>query len=299
MGIVLLLFVVLVAVVIGMGAKIVDQSNMLVVERLGKFHSILEGGFHVIIPFMDRVVSKISTKEEMVQIRKQPVITKDNVTIHVDGIIFIIANDAKKATYQVVDYKDSSSSLAMTTIRSQIGSMSLDEILSSRADINTHVLTSLGDATANWGLTVTRVELSDISVPQSIEQAMSLQMTAEREKRAVELNAIAQKEATIRQAEGFKQEQILKAEAIERMADAEAYTQTKTAEAQKSAIEMINGALAENQLAGEFLLTKDRIAAFSELAKNPSSEKIIIPYEATQVLGSMSLLGEAFKGFQK
>lgn len=296
---VLVLLVILAGVVVAAGAKIVDQSNILVIERLGKFHSILEGGFHVIIPFVDRVVNKISTKEEMVQIRKQPVITKDNVTIHVDGIIFLIARDAIKATYQVVDYKESAAALAMTTIRSQIGAMELDKILSSRGDINVSVLTALSDATANWGLTVTRVEISDIAVPQSIEQSMSLQMKAEREKRAIELEAQAKKEATIRNAEAYKAEQVLKAEAIERMADADAYTQTKTAEAQKNAIEMINESLAKNQLAGEFLLTKDRIAAFTELAKNQSAEKIIIPYEATQVLGSLSLIGDAFKGFQK
>ena len=278
--------------------KIVPQSDIYVVERLGKFHSTLRGGFHLIIPFIDRIAGIVSTKEEMIQIKRQPVITKDNVTVQIDGIIFAVATDAEKAIYQVSDYKLAVSNLSITTIRGQVGAMNLDEILSNRADINSNVLSSLDVAGANWGIKVTRVEISDISVPTAIEEAMSMQMKAEREKRAIELEAQAKKEATIRNAEAYKQEQVLKAEAQERIADAQAYTQTTIAEAQKQSMEMINQALRENATAAEFMLAKDRVAAFNELAKNPSKDKVIIPYEVSAMIGSVSvvgdLLGQAF-----
>lgn len=284
--------------VITKSVKIVPQADIYVIERLGKYLTSLRGGFHIIIPFIDRIAGIVSTKEEMIQIKRQPVITKDNVTVQIDGIIFAVATDAEKAIYQVSDYHLAVANLSITTIRGQVGAMNLDEILSNRADINSNVLSSLDVAGANWGIKVTRVEISDISVPVAIEEAMSMQMKAEREKRAIELEAQAKKEATIRQAEAYKQEQVLKAEAQERTADADAYTQTKIAEAQKLSMEMINQALDENRHAAEFMLAKDRVAAFNELAKNPSKDKVIIPYEVSAMIGSVSvvgdLLGEAF-----
>lgn len=282
--------IILAVVIVYLGIKIVSQSDIWVIERLGKFHKTLDGGFHVILPIIDQVRAKITVREQIINIPSQSVITKDNVNISVDGIVFIKVEDGKHATYNVVSYKNAIANLAMTTLRGEIGAMALDDTLSSRSVLNAKLQHELGEASNNWGVKVMRVEISEISVPQEIEEAMNLQMKAEREKRAIELKAMAEKEALIRNAEGLKQEKVLEAEAIERMADAKKYEQEVVAQGQKKAMEMINTAMNENIKAAEFLLAKERIVAFEALAKNPSSEKIVIPYEVTELIGSLSVL---------
>lgn len=290
------LFLVFIGTFLKLGIKIVSQADMFVIERLGKFHNVLGGGFHIIIPFIDRVRAVISVREQMVDIQKQQVITKDNVNINIDGIVYLRVVDAQKATYDVENYKKAISNLAMTTLRGAVGSMNLDDSLSSREQLNATLAEALSDASKNWGLKVMRVEIAEISVPANIEVAMNLQMTAEREKRAIELKAQAEKEALIRNAEALKQEKVLQAEAIERMADAKKYEQIALATAQKEAMDMINESLAKNEKAAEFLLAKDRVAAFNELAKNQSSQKVVVPYETSQIIGSLSLFQEFLKG---
>jgi len=273
-----------------MGVKIVSQSEILIIERLGRFHKVLDGGFHIIVPFFDAVRAKMSVREQLVDISKQQVITKDNVNISVDGIVFLKVIDGKMALYNVEDYRRAISNLAMTTLRSAIGEMSLDSTLSSRDQLNSKLQIALGDAADNWGVKIMRVEISEISVPLGIEEAMNMQMKAEREKRAIELKALAEKEALIRNAEALKQEKVLQAEAIERMADAKKYEQIAIATAQKEAMDMINDSMSKNANAAEFLLARDRVGAFSELAKNSSKDKILVPYEATELIGSLSVL---------
>ena len=230
----------------------------------------------------------------MVDINKQSVITKDNVNISIDGIVFCKVDDAMEATYNVVDFKNAIANLAMTTLRAEIGAMVLDDTLSNRETLNVKLQTELGTAATNWGIKVTRVEIADISVPPSIEKAMNMQMEAEREKRAIQTRAEADKESVIRKAEGFKQEEILKAEAIERMADARRYEQEQMAAGQQEAMRLINISMVENEKAAEFLLAKDRIAAFKALAQSGSTDKMILPYDVTQMIGSTSVLGDAF-----
>ncbi|GHS89552.1 peptidase [Campylobacterota bacterium] len=278
---------------------IVEQAEIKIVQRLGKFHCSLAAGWHIIVPFIDGVKAVLSTKEHIINIPRQPVITRDNVTIHIDGIVFIAVIDPYKAAYNVMNYQFAVSNLALTTLRSEIGSMTLDEILSNREHINSRILVILDEAGANWGTKVTRIEISDIAVPTEIQEAMSMQMKAEREKRAVELKAEADKIAVIREAEGFKSQQFLKAEAIERMADAEAFQIKAIAKAQQESIEMITQAMHQNTNAAEFLLTKDRISAFNELAKNPAKDKIVVPYEAVNLIGSLSILGDTLKSALK
>lgn len=282
--------IVLAVVIVYLGIKIVSQSDIWVIERLGKFHKTLDGGFHVILPIIDQVRAKITVREQIINIPSQSVITKDNVNISVDGIVFIKVEDGKNATYNVVSYKNAIANLAMTTLRGEIGAMALDDTLSSRSVLNAKLQQELGEAANNWGVKVMRVEISEIAVPEEIEEAMNLQMKAEREKRAIELKAMAEKEALIRNAEGLKQEKVLEAEAIERMADAKKYEQEVIAEGQRKAMQMINTAMSENVKAAEFLLAKERITAFRDLAKNPSSDKIVIPYEVTELIGSLSVL---------
>ena len=272
------------------GIKIISQSDIYIVESLGKFHKVLDGGFHIIIPFVDQIRAVITVREQLVDITKQQVITKDNVNISVDGIVFLKVVDGKMALYNVDSYKRAIANLAMTTLRGEIGAMNLDDTLSSRDRLNSALQRALGDAADNWGVKIMRVEISEISVPHGIEEAMNLQMKAEREKRAIELKAQAEKEALIRNAEALKQEKVLQAEAIERMADAKKYEQIALATAQKEAMDMINESMAQNAKAAEFLLARDRVGAFNELAKNGSKDKILVPYEATELIGSLSVL---------
>ncbi len=287
-----------VLIIIVKGIKIVPQSRAYVIERLGKYNRTIEGGFHVIIPIVDSVAMAVTKQEQIIDIPQQSVITKDNVNINVDGLVFIQVENAKMAAYGVVDFKRAIANLATTSLRAEIGQMALDETLSSRDTLNRSILTALDQASQKWGIKTMRVELRDISVPMEIEEAMNLQMKAEREKRAIELTASANKEAVIREAEGDRQKAFLEAEAIERMADASKYEQEQTAEGQKNAMTMINLAMASNPQAAEFLLAKDRIAAFNELAKNESNDKVVVPYETTELIGSLSILKE-FMGSKK
>ena len=287
-----IVFCVLIAAILKMGVKIVSQSEILIIERLGRFHKVLDGGFHIIVPFFDAVRAKMSVREQLVDISKQQVITKDNVNISVDGIVFLKVIDGKMALYNVEDYRRAISNLAMTTLRSAIGEMSLDSTLSSRDQLNSKLQIALGDAADNWGVKIMRVEISEISVPHGIEEAMNMQMKAEREKRAIELKAEAEKAALIRNAEALKQEKVLEAEAIERMADAKKYEQIALAQGQKDAMDSINLAMSASSFAAEYLLAQGRVNAFSELSKNTSKDKILIPYETSELIGSLSVLKE-------
>jgi len=296
-GLILTIAIIIFAIVIlVMGIKIVSQADIVVIERLGKFHRVLKGGLNFIIPIIDSPIKALTTKEQMIDIPKQSVITKDNVSIHIDGIVFCAVEDARKATYNVVDFKKAISNLAMTTLRSEIGSMQLDETLSERDKINISLLNILGEAALIWGVKVTRVEISDIDIPAETQQSMNLQMEAERKKRAVETIAEADKKAQILAAEGFKQEEILKAEAIIKMADAKKYELIALAEGEQMSMERINAAMRENKEASEFLLAKDRIAAFAKLAESSSANKMILPYDVTQMIGSIDTMGDAFFG---
>jgi len=282
--------IIAIGIIIAKGIVIVPQTHAFVIERLGKFNRTLEGGFHIVIPIMDAIRSKLTKQEQIINIPQQNVITKDNVNISVDGIVFIQVEDAKKATYGIVDFKSALANLSTTTLRAEIGQLALDETLSSRDTLNRKILQAIDEASSKWGVKTMRVELRDISVPIEIEEAMNLQMKAEREKRAIELKAQADKEAVIQEAEGQKEKAFLQADAIERMADAKKYEQEKLAEGQQNAMLMINTAMANNVKAAEFMLAKDRVKAFSELAKSPSKDKILVPYETTELIGSLSVL---------
>lgn len=289
-GLIGLLFLSLIVFLIFGGIKIISQTDVAIVERLGKFHKTMEGGFHIIIPFIDRVARVVTLQEHMINIGRQQVITSDNVNISIDGIVFLKISDAKSSVYNIENYKDAIANLATTTLRGEIGRIKLDDTLSSREKLNAALQIALSGAVDNWGIKIMRVEISEISVPREIEAAMNLQMKAEREKRAVELKAQAEKEALIRNAEALKQEKVLQAEAIERMADAKKYEQIALAQGQSDAMELISNQMKINSQAAEFLLAKERIVAFNEMSKNPSKDKIIIPYNTSEFIGSLSVI---------
>ncbi|BBP42331.1 SPFH domain-containing protein [Thiosulfativibrio zosterae] len=273
-----------------MAVKVVPQSDQWVIERLGKYHRTLEGGLSFIIPFIDTIRATYTTQEQIVDIPRQIVITKDNVSINIDAVVFIRINNGAQATYEILDLKHAVSQLAQTTLRSEIGRLELDETLSSRGDLNAALLSALDQASATWGAKVTRVEVADISVPQAVQTAMELQMEAERRRRATETEAEGEKNATIMQAEGERQKAFKQAEAVERMADAVRYEKEQHASGEQKAMELINEAMANNANAAEFLLAKDRIKAFAGLAASDSANKVVVPMEATELVGSLSLL---------
>jgi regulator of protease activity HflC (stomatin/prohibitin superfamily) len=273
------------ALLIAKTITIVSQSDVYVIERLGKFSRELSAGLHIIIPFLDSIRKKISIQERIIDIPSQSVITKDNVNITVDGLVFCKVQSAKESVYNVVSFQKAIASLSMTTIRSEIGSMLLDETLSNRERLNAKLQSELADAASNWGLLVTRVEISDISVPQDIEQAMNLQMKAEREKRSIELNAMAEKEAVIRKAEAIRQGEFLKAEAIERMADAKKYEQEKVAEGQSPQL-LAASANSDCNLAFNLSL----LLSVSSSNIEPISLRIVVIFQVSQLLPKTMLI---------
>lgn len=291
----------LVIATLAKSVKIVPHAELYVIERLGRFNRVLSGGLNFIVPFVDSVRAKFTTQEQLANLTPQSVITKDNVSITIDGLVFLRVNDAKKATYEIDDLKLSIAQLAQTTLRAEIGKMELDETLSSREEMNQSLQRALDEASGGWGAKVTRVEISDISVPEDVQQAMELQLRATRERRAIETKAAADKNATIAKAEGDRQRVYLEAEAIERMAEAkkkeeillaEAARQREilNAEGQKEALNLIAEALKDNPQSGEFLLAKDRIDAWNGIASSDSQNKVVVPYEASELLGSLSML---------
>lgn len=292
---------VLVIVTIAKSVRIVPHAQLHVIERLGKFSRVLSGGLNFVVPFVDKTRARFTTQEQLIKLSPQSVITKDNVSITIDGLVYLRVNDAKRATYEIDNLREAVAQLAQTTLRAEIGKMELDGTLSSREEMNQSLQRALDDASGGWGAKVTRVEISEISVPIDVQKAMELQLQAARERRAIEIKAEAEKNATIAQAEGDRQRVFLEAEAIERMAEAkkkeevllaEAARQREilTAEGQQQALELIAVALREHPASGEFLLTKDRIQAWNGIAASTSQNKVIVPYEATELLGSLSLL---------
>lgn len=291
----------LVIVTLAKSIKIVSHAQLYVIERLGKFHKVLEGGLNIIIPFVDHVRARYTTQEQIINLIPQSVITRDNVSITIDGLVYFKISDAQKATYGVFNLQESIAQLAQTTLRSQIGKMELDETLSSREEMNMVLQQALDDASDNWGTKVQRVEISDITVPDDVQQAMELQLRATRERRAIETKAAADKNATIAKAEGDRQRVFLEAEAIERMAEAEKKQKILLAEAerqqeillaqgQQQALELIATVLRENPQSGEYILAKDRIDAWTGIASSDSSNKVVVPYEASELIGSLSIL---------
>jgi len=287
---------VLIVIYLFLAVKIVSQAELVVIERLGKFHRTLGAGINFIVPFIDQKRSSFSTQEQIIDVPRQAVITKDNVSIQIDAVVFIRINDAKQATYEIQDLKGAIAQLAQTTLRAEIGRMELDDTLSSRADLNAVLLTALDLASSTWGAKVTRVEVADISVPEAVQTAMELQMEAERRRRATETEAEGDKNALVFQAEGERQQAFKQAEAVERMADAHKYEKEQLAMGEQKAMELINQAMLENKDAASFLLAKDRISAFAGLASSDSANKVVVPVETSEMVGSLaaftSILGQ-------
>ena len=290
-----LIFLLVIIVIIAFKTiKIVKQSEVYVIERLGKFHKIADAGLTIIIPFMDQVRSVVSLKQQTMDVPPQGVITQDNVTITIDTVVFYKITDPAKAVYEIQSLKKGIEYLAITTIRDIVGKMDLDQTFSSRDAINDQFRIVLDEATDPWGCKVDRVEIKDITPPADIRDAMEKQMNAERNKRALILQAEGERQSAITIAEGQKEAAILQADADReskiRRATGEADAIKKVAEAKAKEIELVYGALKAAK-PDEKIIQLKSLEALKEMA-NGEANKIFIPFEATSTLSSLGAIKE-------
>lgn len=274
--------------------KVVKQSEVYIIERLGKFHKVADAGLTIIIPFIDRVRSVVSLKQQTMDIPPQGVITKDNVTITIDTVVFYQITDPSKAVYEIQSLKKGIEYLAITTIRDIVGKMDLDETFSSRDGINQQLRVILDEATYKWGCKIDRVEIKDINPPADIRDAMEKQMNAERNKRALILQAEGEKQSAVTLAEGKKQAAILEAEADReariRRAAGEAQAIQSIAQAKAKEVSMIYNAMKKANPDDKLVQLKS-LEALEEVAKGDAN-KVFIPFEATSALSTLGAAKE-------
>ena len=300
-GIVIAVLVVLVAIILASCARVVRQSTAVIVERLGKYHRTLNTGFHLIAPFIDRTSKPISLKEIVADFKPQPVITKDNVTMQIDTVVYFSVTDPKLYTYGVDRPVNAIENLTATTLRNIVGELELDETLTSRDTVNSKMRIILDEATDPWGIKINRVELKNILPPKDIQEAMEKQMRAERERREAILKAEGDKKSNILRAEGEKESKILRAEADKEArvlaADAEKQARIMQAEAEKAAliaegegkaraIELINNASPSTAY-----VTLEGFEALRDLSRG-NATKIVVPTELANVTGLLASLKE-------
>lgn len=290
----LLVLLVIILIIAAMSIKIVKQSEVYIIERLGKFYKVADAGLTIIIPFFDHVRSVVSLKQQTMDVPPQGVITKDNVTITIDTVVFYQITDPAKAVYEIQSLKKGIEYLAITTIRDIIGKMDLDETFSSRDGINNQLRIVLDEATDRWGCKIDRVEIKDINPPADIRDAMEKEMNAERNKRAIILESEAQRQSAITIAEGKKQAAILEAEADKeariRRAAGEAQAIREVADAKAKEIEMIYDAMKKADPNDKLVQLKS-LEALEEVAKGEAN-KVFIPFEATSALSSLGAIKE-------
>ena len=273
--------------------KFVPQGFNYTVERFGRYTKTLTPGMHVIVPVMDRVGRKMNMMETVLDIPTQEVITRDNAQVSCDAVVFTQVIDPVAAAYEVNNLNNAIENLSLTNIRSVVGSMDLDEVLSNRDDINARLLRIVDAATNPWGVKVTRIEIADLSPPADITEAMARQMKAERLKRAEILTAEGQKQSAILKAEGQKQSQILEAEGRREAAFRDAEAREREAEAEAKATAFVSEAIAKGDVnAINYFLGQQYVTAFEALANSPNAKTVIIPAEFSSILGTI----EGIKG---
>jgi regulator of protease activity HflC (stomatin/prohibitin superfamily) len=290
-----ILFVILTLLTLLAGVKQVPQGYHWTVERFGRYTRVLSPGLNVITPYFERIGRKINMMEQLIDVPQQEVITKDNATVTVDGVAFFQVLDAAKASYEVANLEHAIVRLNMTNIRSVIGAMDLDQVLSHRDEINERLLRVVDAAVSPWGIKVTRIEIKDIAPPADLVEAMGRQMKAEREKRAEILSAEAERQSEILRAEGQKQAQILQAEGRREAAfrDAEARERLAQAEAKATAV---SEAVAHGGVAAlNYFIAEKYLKAFGKLAESPNQKVLMLPIEATGVLASLGGIAEIAK----
>ena len=297
----LIVLLIIVLVIAFKSIQVVKQAAVYLIERLGKFHKVADAGLTIIIPFLDHVRSVVSLKQQTMDIPPQGVITKDNVTITIDTVVFYQITDPAKAVYEIQSLKKGIEYLAITTIRDIVGKMDLDETFSSRDSINQQLRVILDEATDRWGCKIDRVEIKDINPPSDIRDAMEKQMNAERNKRALILEAEAQRQSAITIAEGKKAAAILEAEADKeaaiRRAAGESQAIKEVAEAKAKEIQLVYEAI-KNAAPDDKLVQLKSLEALEKVA-NGEANKVFIPFDATTALGSLGAIKEVLKDDKK
>jgi len=282
------------------GVSLVPQGWEYTLVRFGKYIRTLKPGFNLIIPVIDRVGEKVSMMETVLDVPAQDVITKDNATVTADGVLFFQIIDAPKAVYEVRDLQRAMANLALTNIRTVIGAMDLDEVLSKRDEINDRLLRVVDQATDPWGVKVTRIEIKDLSPPADINEAMARQMKAERLKRAEILQAEGEKQATILRAEGEKQAIMLEAEGRREAAFRDAEAREREAKAEAAATDMVSEAIGRGDVqAINYFIAQKYVGALTELAKAPNQKVILMPLDTSAVISSIAGIAELTKGVLK
>jgi len=279
-----------------MSVKSVPQGMEYTVERFGRYTTTLRPGLNIIVPIIDRIGNKLNMMEQVMDVPSQEVITKDNAMVKVDGVVFYQIMDAAKASYEVNNLELAIINLVMTNIRTVMGSMVLDELLSQRDTINAQLLGVVDNATSPWGVKITRVEIKDIAPPRDLVDAMARQMKAEREKRASILEAEGLRQAEILQAEGEKQGAILQAEGRKEAAFRDAEARERLAQAEAKATEMVSEAIAKGDIqAVNYFVAQKYVDSLKDIAGSENSKLILMPLEASSVIGALGGITELTK----
>lgn len=296
---VLAALVLLALIILAKSIKIVSQKKVKLIERLGRFHKAADAGLNVIVPFLDSVRDTIDLREQITQIEPQPVITRDNVTMEVDAVIYFVIADPVRATYEVQNLHWGIEQLTLSGLRNVIGALDLDHTLTSRDTINSQLRAALDAATQQWGVKVMRVELKNINPPSEIKLTMEKQMTAERARRATVTQAEGEKAAAILRAEGQKQSQIVSAEGQKQAAilaaEGQATARLRVAEAEAQAIKVVADAIGAMGNPAQYLIAQRYLESLMQIAGN--AQKIVfLPYEAAGVMSSLGGMKELFEG---